>query len=228
MYSDLKITPTTGWQNTSATPITDINNARAIASQHYNMNLDRATMSTPALRAMVATTEFANQVKNVYLATALGAPTPSAPIQNDSLLRSLAERIIAGTGEPFSIEIDDRRFWDQDNAGTITSGRVHPINKVLLTSTANDGNANAYDFANGVCTESIVGDLVPNTVIGGIPMGRGPIAYTTLADAHVNPPGIVVWGVARGFPRKHQQAASSVLTVGTLTETYDPTLPAVL
>jgi hypothetical protein len=41
------------------------------------------------------------------------------------------------------------------------------------------------------------------------------------------PAGLVTWGVARGAPRKHMNQASAVLTVGTLTETYDPTLPAV-
>jgi hypothetical protein len=229
MYPDLKVTPSTGWQTAgSATPLTDVNTVRSIAQQRYGVNLNRLTLSTPALRAMVATTEYQNQVKSINFAVLLGAPQPAAPLQTDQLLRRQAEVVIGGTGEPFTIEIDDRRYWFQDNNGALTSNRIHPINKALLTSTANDGNGAAYDFANCVVTESIVGNLAPNNVIGAIPVGRGPIGYATLADPALNPPGLVTWGVARGAPRKHQNASSAVLTVGTLSETYDPSVPAPL
>jgi hypothetical protein len=232
MYSDLKVTPSTGWATAgSATPLTDINTVRSIAQQRYGINLNRATMTTPALRAMVATTEYQNQVKSINFAVLLGAPQPTAPLQTDQLLRRQAEIIIGGTGEPFAIEIDDRRYWFQDNNGAVTSNRLHPVNKVLLTSTANDGNANAYDFANCPVTESLVANAVggaPSVIGGGLPAGRGPIGYATLADQNLNPPGLVTWGVARGAPRKHMNQSSAVLTVGALSETYDTSVPAVL
>jgi hypothetical protein len=228
MYSDLKITVGVGWSSTSSTPLTDINNARSIAQQRYNINLNRATMTTPQLRAMVATTEYQTQVKSVNFAVLLGGPGPAAPLQSDQFLRRQAEIIIGGTGEPFTIELDDRRVWSQDLSGALTSTRVHPINKCLLTSTDNDGNGGAYDFANCPVTEGIVGSMFPSNVIGQIQRGRGPIGYTTLADQSLNPPGTVTWGVARGAPRKHLNQASAVLTVGTLTETFDATLPTVL
>lgn len=228
MYSDLKITPGTAWTSTSSTPLSDINNLRSIAQQRYNINLDRATMSTPALRAIVATTEYQTQVKTINFAVLLGGPGPSAPLQSDQYLRRQAEIVIGGVGEPFTIEIDDRRFPFQDNAATTTYGRVHPINKVLLTATANDGNAAAYDFVNCVVTESIVANMLPTGAIGRIPLGRGPLGYATPSDQNLNPPGLVTWAVARGAPRKHMNQASAVLTVGTLSETFDPTLPPVL
>jgi hypothetical protein len=230
MYSDLKVTVSTSWATSaSATPLTDINTVRSLAQQRYGINLNRATMSTPALRAMVATTEYQNQVKSINFAVLLGAPQPAAPLQTDQLLRRQAEVIIGGTGEPFTIEIDDRRYWFQDNAGALTSNRVHPINKVLLTSTANDGNRQAYDFADCPVTEGIVASVVGTNVIGGnLPRGRGPIGYATPADPNLNPPGIVTWAVARGAPRKFQNASSAVLTVGTLTETYDASVPSPL
>ena len=231
MYSDLKVTPSVGWSSTSGTGLTDIQSVRNIAQQRYGIALNRATMSTAALRALVAQTEFQTQVKNVYLTNLLGGPAPTAPLQGDPLLRRLGELVIAGTGEAFSIEIDDRRYWAQDNAGLISSHRIHPINKVLLTSTANDGNGNAYDFANCPVTEGIVSSMggAVSTVLGGtVPAGRGPVGYATLADAHMNPPGLVTWAVARGAPRKHMNQASAVLTVGTLSETYDASVPAVL
>lgn len=227
MYSDLKVTPAVAWSSTSGTGLTDINTVRSIAKQRYGIDLNRATMTTPALRALVAQTEYLNQVKNVYLASSLGGPTLAAPLQGDMFLKKLAETIIAGTGEAFTIEIDDRRYWSQDTAGVTTSNRFHPVSKVLLTSTANDGNSNAMDFANCVVTESIVGSMLPNSAIGQIPVGRGPIGYAT-GNPDLNPPSITTWGVARGFPRKHQNQASAVLSVGTLTETYDTSIPAVL
>lgn len=228
MYSDLKVTPGVAWSSASGVGLSDIQNVRAIGQQRYGINLNRATMSTPALRALVAQTEFQAQIKNVYMTNLFGGPAPTAPLQGDPLLKRLGELVIAGTGEAFTIEIDDRRYWFQDNAGALTSNRIHPINKVLLTSTANDGNGNAYDFVNVVCTESIVASMAPNGIIGNIPLGRGPIGYATLADPHLNAPGIITWAVARGAPRKHLNQASAVLTVGTLTETYDTSLPAVL
>jgi hypothetical protein len=98
---------------------------------------------------------------------------------------------------------------------------------VLLTSTANDNNGAAYDFVNCIISEGIVSRMVPGAA-ANVPNGRGPIGYATPADANLNPPGVVVWGVARGAPRKHMNQASAVLTIGTLTETYDPTLPAII
>lgn len=228
MYSDLKITPGTAWSSTSATGLSDVQNARQVARQRYGVDLNRATMSTAALRALVAQTEFTTQVKTVYLANLLGGPAPVAPLQGDAFLRRLGELVIAGVGEAFTIELDDRRYWFQDNNGNITSNRIHPINKVLLTSTANDGNSAVWDFANCPVTESVVANVVGTSVIGNIPAGRGPVGYATAADPNLNPPGIVSWAVARGAPRKHQNQASSVLSIGTLTETFDPSVPSPL
>jgi hypothetical protein len=98
----------------------------------------------------------------------------------------------------------------------------------LLTSTANDGNSNAYDFANCVVTEGALNGFGSSVLGGAIPAGRGPIGYATLADPNLNPPGIITWAVARGAPRKHMNQASAVLSVGTLTETFSSDVPAIL
>lgn len=230
MYSDLKVTPSTAWTNTGSTPLTDIQNARQTAKMRYGVDLNRATMATATLRAMVATTEFQTQVKNVYLTNLLGGPAPTAPLQGDPLLKRLGELVIAGAGEPFTIEIDDRRYWSQSAAGAVTSNRFFPLTKVLLTNAGNDGNRNAYDFADCPVTEGIVGSMgqAGNVIGGAVQAGRGPVGYTTLADPNLNPPGTVTWAVARGFPRKHQNAASAVLSIGSPSETFDTSLPAVL
>lgn len=230
MYSDLKVTPSVAWTSTSGVGLTDIQAIRQVAKQRYGIDLNRATMSTPALRALVAQTEFQAQIKNVYLAQLFGGPTPVAPLQGDPFLKRLGELVIAGTGEAFTIELDDRRYWSQANTGAITSNRFHPIGTVLLTSTANDGNANAYDFANCVVSESIVSNQFGGGAVAGgsIPVGRGTMGYATLADQALNPPGIVTWGVARGMPRKHMNQASAVLFIGSPSETFSTDPPAVL
>jgi hypothetical protein len=83
---------------------------------------------------------------------------------------------------------------------------------VVLTSREFDGNAGAWDFANGTVTETMRG-TVPNLIGEFEGEQEGPVAYYTGADPNGNPPGLIGWGVARGFPRKHQKAASAVLTV---------------
>lgn len=228
MYSDLKVTASPAWTSTSGTGLTDIQTVRNIARQRYGVELDRATMSTATFRALIAQTEFQNQVKNVAVNVLLGAPAPVATLQADSYLIRLAEIVIGGTGGTFTIELDDRRYWSQAATGAITSNRFFPLEKVLLTSKQNDGNSNAYDFANCPVTEGIVAGIVGNSVAGGIMTGRGPIGYVTLADQNLNPPGIVTWGVARGFPRKHINAASAVLSIGSPSETFDTDVPAPL
>jgi hypothetical protein len=86
----------------------------------------------------------------------------------------------------------------------------------VLTDSNNDNRDDVWDFANGIVTESIVADLVDSAVIGNLGGPQyGPIAYATLANPTLNPPGLTYWGVARGFPRKHLLQSSAVLTVGT-------------
>jgi hypothetical protein len=225
MPSDLKITPSVAWTSTSATPITDIQTARRIARVRYGVELNRATMSTSALQYAAATTEFQNQAKLLGFGLA-GFPAPAIPIQSDAMIRQIFSRLLGGgEGGGFTVEIDDRRYWGQDTAGLISSAPIQPINNVLLTSTANDGNTTAYDFANGIVTEGIVASFAPVNIIGTIPAGPGPVAYVTTADPNLNSPGLVCWGVARGFPRKYSKPASAVLNVGAITDTISLGVP---
>jgi hypothetical protein len=226
MPSDLKITVGVAWTSTSATPITDIQTARRIARVRYAQELNRATMSTSALQFMAATTEFQTQARLLGFGLA-GFPSPAIPLQNDAMIRQIAERLLGGgEGGAFTIEIDDRRYWTQDAAGAITSAPVQPINNVVLTNRGNDGNTNAYDFAHGVIQEGVVAGMAPANVVGGnVPQGFGPIAYATAANAELNPPGLVVWAVDRGFPRKFQKAASAVLNVGAITDVITVGVP---
>jgi hypothetical protein len=121
------------------------------------------------------------------------------------------------------IELYDARYWTQGTDGNITSAPFLPINQVILTDSGNDGNAQAYDFANGIVDESIVSSVAPINVIGGgTGPTYGPYAY---ASAEHNPPGLTYWGVAKGFPRKKLLQSSAALTVGTFVDTIPVGVP---
>lgn len=225
MPSALKITVSVDWSSTSATPISDIQAARRTARITRGKNLSRATMTTVALQYAAATTEFQTQVKNVFLAASLGGPTPSIPLQSDAVIKLLMEKIIGGVDGAFVIEIDDRHIETTNSAGLTTVSAIMPVNRVVLTDPADDGNSNIWDFAQGIVTESVISGFLPVTPLGPISGGRGPIGYVTATDLAANPPGIVHWAVDRGFPRRHQLQCSACLTVGSFSDTVSTTLP---
>lgn len=219
MPADLKVTPSAGWDDpVNGKPITDINTIRRIASARYGVVYNRVTMSTSAFQYMVATAEFQAQAK--IFGWGLVNVVPQIPLQNDAAMMELARRIFGN----LTIELYDARYWQQDVNGLIASYPFMPINKVILTDTGNDNNANAMDFANGIVTESVVASAMPVNIAGRIPVGYGPIGYST-APPDLNPPNITMWGVARGFPRKKLLQASAVLTVGTFTDTIAVGVP---
>lgn len=218
MPSDLKITPGTGWDTAgSATPVADILGAKLVASVRYGVDLNRVTMSTQAFRYMIATTEYQNKARQ-YLA-------PNVSFVNLTLTNLDEQRRLAANVLGLEIELYDARYWSKaTQTGAITSSPFLPITKVILTDSRNDNNANVYDFANGVVTESIVSSLMPINIGGSIPVGYGPVAYAT-GNPDLNPPNITYWGVARGFPRKHLLQASACLTVGNFVDAISTDAP---
>lgn len=209
MPSDLKVTPATSWDNAgSATPVADLLAVKLIGQTRYGIRFNRVSMTTTDFRYMVATTEFQNKAK-LYLPAQLA-------FTNLNLANLQQQQALAEATLGMSIELNDGRYWSQGANGALTSAPFHPVGKVILTDSANDNNDGAWDFANGIVTESIVADLVNSGMIGTLGGPQyGPVAYATLANPQLNPPGVVYWGVARGFPRKHLLQASAVLTVGT-------------
>ena len=179
--------------------------------------------STLAFQYMVATTEFQNQARTWGWGFST-IPAPSIPLQSDMMLKDMAQRMLGGV----EIELNDSRYWTQDERGKITSAPFLPVTKVLFTSKSNDGNSSAYDFANGNTTEGMVANMVQVPTMGAVPTGPGPIAYATPTTPDLNSPGITYWGVARGFPRKHILQSSAVLTVGTFVDSVSSAFPAFL
>lgn len=219
LYSDLKVTVGTGWDTAAtATPVNDLWALIKLARVRYGITLDRVSMGTTAFQYMIATTEFQNKART-YLA-------PNVSYTNLTLSDLNTQRIIAQNVLGVEVELYDARYWSQDVAGAITQAPYLPIVNVILTSKSMDGNSAAWDFANGVVTESVVSRIANTGVIGGrLPGAFGPVAYVTPSDQNMNPPGLVHWGVARGFPRKHVLQSSAVLTVGSFTESISTTVP---
>ena len=212
MPSDLKITTGVTWDTAgSATPVNDILQAKLVAKTRYGITFNRVSMTTTDFRYMIATTEYQNKAKQFL--------PPQLSFTNLALASLQQQQALAETTLGMTIELNDSRYWTQDANGTPTSAPFHPVGKVILSDSANDNRADVWDFANGVVTESIVADLVETSMIGGLGGAQyGPIAYATAANPNLNPPGVVYWGVARGFPRKHLLQANAVLTVGSYSD----------
>jgi len=219
MPSDLKVTPSTPWDTAgSATPVDDIWGVRLIARTRYGQDYNRATMSTQAFRYMIATTEFQNKAKVFFPS---GITFTNLSTSDLASMTNLAQNVLG-----MQIELYDSRYWSQGADGALTSTPYLPIVKVVLSNSGDDNDPTAFDFANGVTTESQVSSFAPSSAIGdlGGPT-RGPIAYATLANVNLNPPQVQMWGVARGFPRKFRLQSTAVLTVGSFSDTIDPTAP---
>jgi hypothetical protein len=206
MPSDLKVTIGTAWSDTTnATPITDIHTVQRVGREKYGVNLNRITMSTPDFDEMTATTEFRNKAA---LYSQFVLPTAGTfPVQDVAMMKTLAGRMLGS-----EVEIYDAQTWTEGIDGTQTAARYLPTGKIALTSTDGDNNGAYWDWANGVVTESIVASMVDMPLGGfGGPV-EGPVGYVTAPNADLNPPDLTMWAVARGFTRKHQLAASAVLT----------------
>lgn len=217
MPSDLKVTPATPWTTAaSATPVDDILGVALIARVKYGIVYNRITMSTPAFRLMIATTEFQNKAKVLPLVNFLGSYTP-LPLANLQQQQAIAESVLG-----MNIVLYDQRYASQDEIGQFTLLPFLDLNAVILDTASNDNQGYVWDFANGVVTETVVASMIGEPIAGG--PSYGPVAYAT-GPENLNPPNVTYWGVQRGFPRKHLLQANAVLRIGTVTDTIGPVAP---
>lgn len=216
--ADLMVTPSTPWTTSaSCTPVADILGIKEVAMTRYGLNLDRITMSTQALRLLLAATEFQNKAK-LFISSPYDIAT-NFTMNDYGTLKPLAERVLG-----MKIELNDARYWSTDSTGARASARFHPIEKVILTDTRNDGNMNVWDYANGYVVESMLLNI-GTSVIGDLPAAqRGPLTYATVSPT-LDPPDLTLWGVRRSFPRKIELASNAWLSVGTLTDSIPVTDP---
>lgn len=223
MPSDLKITVSTAWTDAAnATPVSDIQSAIRVGEVRYGKQYRRATMSRAAFEVMIATTEFQNKAKP-FLATGIGLTNLDTNVTSDMI--ALAQRVIGYPG--FIIETYDQRYWEQAADGSESSTNYQPLNVVILTDPADDGDATVWDFGQGEVIEPQVAALSDRGngagALAGAPV-YGPFTYATISD-ELNPPNLTYWAVDRGWPRKYDRTASAALTVGTITDTIATTDP---
>lgn len=218
--ANLKPVAGTAWNNTSAaTPITQILTlAQETAPDNHGESYNRITMSSKAFRNLIATDEFKSKLaglagmefKTAGIMATGGTSSTSGiqPVGDFAMYRQAFANMIG-----MEIELYDGHFYERNNNGKRAQVRYLPEDKVILSNTQDDNDSTAMDFANGIVTESIVSPLIGHGGIGG--ESFGPIAYFT-GNENLNPPDIVAWAVARGFPRKHRETATAVITTGTL------------
>lgn len=218
MPSDLKVTVSVLWtvaNAATATPVTDILTVKRIAAQKYGVMLDRITLPTAVILALPAITEFKN-FASLHLNLTL--PNTGFNTQDTATTATLFGAMIG-----MEVEVYDQQTWTEAEDGSQTAVPYLPVNQVVLTCRAFDGDSSKWDWANGLVTETIPG-IVPAMVgsfgdvaTSGEDFGAGPrsgpVGYATGADPQGNPPGIILWGVGRGFPRRHWESCSAVLTV---------------
>lgn len=212
MPAELKVTAATAWATAAtATPMADILTQKYIRDVKYGRVTNRVKMSTPAFQLIPKTTEFQNQMRNFFLN--MNQPTPDLPYRSLDAMKGLVGQVLGMT-----IELYDQRYQTQpSDGGATTYTPFLPLNKVILDDSGNDRNNAAKDFADGIVTESTLAS--PNTVFAlrGGPQ-RGPYTYITVPP-DLNPPNYTFWAVERGMPRKYDEALTSVIDVGTVTDT---------
>ena len=207
MPSNLKVTSSVGWDDAvNSTPITDLQVIiTQVAPDNYGEQYNRITMSSRAFRYLTASAEFQNRIRG-ELRYNFGSQQIN--VNDVNFMQQLLANIVNCT-----IEIYDGTYWERDTkTGAKVRKRYLDNNKVILSNSNDDNSGEAMDFANGVVTESIVGTLLGEEGFNG--EAFGPVAYWT-GNESMNPPKITAWAVMRGFPRKHRETSTSVLTVGT-------------
>jgi hypothetical protein len=210
MPSDLKFVPSVGWDVTSSTPIDDILLYKRYAAENYGEQYDRLTLSTKLFNYMIRSDNFRDFGK---LYTPLANPGEPFPVEATRQMRAILE----GATET-QIRLYDAVYRDEMNDGSIRVRRYIPEEVAFFDNVGNDGDAAVWDFANGVVSESIIGNIPGINIIGGgFPAeARGPIGYASV-KGDLNPPNLTIWGVARGFPRKHRASATARITAYTPT-----------
>lgn len=209
MPSDLKVDANAAgrpWSNASAaTPISDIQTlVQGVAVPTYGKEYNRVTMATTAFQNLVATDEFQERVR-LYLRL-----EPDTFYLNPYDVANLRNLFTAVTG--MQLELEDTQMRVRETDGTNAQTRILPANMVILSNSADDNNTNAFDFANGIVTESIVAPMIPGAPdFGGEQVG--PVAYYN-GNRDLNPPDLRGWAVARGFPRKHDKYATATIKIG--------------
>jgi hypothetical protein len=224
MPSDMKTTVSVLWtDHSNATPVDDILAYLLYQKTRYNRIFNRITMSVNIFREIIATTEFQNKAK-FFLAPGLGFTNINA--LGLGAQQTMLENLLSGpggSGGPVTIEFDESRYDDNDDAGNWTSYRFQPIYEIFFTDTRDYNTTRSWDLGNTIPTESRLAGLVGGVVGGDIPSNTyGPISYAVVPP-DLDPPIMAQYGVARSFPRKGLLTGSGKMTV--VARTYTDIIP---
>jgi hypothetical protein len=212
MPSDLKITLSGNrrWRTgneTTAKPITDLMDVINTAKDKYGKVYNRLTLSNKLLMFMATTDEFKNRAQLAF--------SPSLANVNLALLTEQDLGSIAGKMLGLTIEVNDASYRISAADGSESFQRYVPDDFAVLSTASDDGDKENFDFANAVPTEVLVGSIAgASSIVGsfgdlrGAARPRGPLAYATV-PGELNPPNITIWGVQRGFPRRHSLAVTA-------------------
>lgn len=215
MPSDLKSTVAVPWTDTvNAKPITNILQMRQLRKERYGKETNRITMGTSVLRTVIATAEFQAMIR-MFLA-------PNVSYVNVPQVNSEYNRALVGQLLDMDVVLYDSRYWSEDDAGNYTSARFLPLTPsaaVVLDDKAADKNGSVQDFGIGVAMESKAAAGLPNSGAVNRPGAGVNRAFSyTFIPPNLDPPNLTIYSAMKGFPRKYDRAATSVLFVGPITD----------
>jgi hypothetical protein len=204
MPGDLKFNPATQWNNTAATPITDLITIKAYALRKYGELFNRITMSFQCLQYIVKTQEFLD----LYKALKFSWDVPNGAIITADTAQFAT---VVGSMCGMTIETYDGMYREYNSTEDLAEPvRFLPENMVILSQTADDNNSAGWDFAQAINMEAVFAKYGGTSIIGAIPQNTyGIVSYTTQADPALNPAGMVCWAVDRGAPRKARPTCSA-------------------
>ena len=206
MPSGLKATSGVTWDDlTNSTPISDLElMVSEVAPDNFGELYDRITMGNKAFNYLVKSAEFRARYRG-EIRYAFGTNEINTA-DKAGLRQALASMLNC------EIEVTTESFQEKNSDGTSTRKTYLPDNKVVFSTRSNDNDPSVMDFANGVPTESIAGSMAGKAGFTG--PQHGPVAYTEVNE-QLNPPTVVVYAAAYGWPRKKRATSTAVLTVGT-------------
>lgn len=207
MPNDLKVTLTGADQITmanlsTATPIDTIQALNYHAQITYGITYDHVDMSPELFQILIKTDEFKEKLR---FARQLPDNVPVPIAQFD--LEGAKAQFTEASG--FTVNLESKNVRYEDNDGGITTSRLFPVNKILLSSKNDWNTGDAYDFGVTVPSEakfSALDDTVPT-----LPQVPGIVSYYTFEPSY-NPPSYVAWSVKKGYPRKNVLESTAVIT----------------
>lgn len=221
--SYLKTTSATPWQANPSTadPLAEISSIRVQAEETNGVRFDRLEMSSAAFRVMIACTKYQVQAQATLPPQITNFAAQLNPLDLENM-RQIASRVLGLN----IVLVNDRYDWQGTNGAVVQSPYL-PDRYIMLSNSADDGDRGAWDFGVVVVPETRLLRQFPGSVPGGSAIAgrRGPVSFATLPNPELNPPGLNIWGVDAGFPRKHRVTSCASIDIGPVTPLYSPVDP---